>query len=459
MAVQALTETSVKNLTEQQRIIVEKLGEAFTATHAGLHEQFQRMQMVQDERGVQIERFVNDRLAQSLQDVQRETSESKLANSAQVDGVHHRLEVVATKVDEELEKIMAQIHQLVEAKFMAYQNQMRLGQETKLLVQQQVEAAYEGVKAAIKISLEKDIHRACEAIRQELLQTVNRAEEPLRESIRALACEITSNAEVRMQKTLTNTQSDLHLQIQRQADATAALRDQVRKQGVRIRKQCRLHDDVELEVTIAEMVQKEVQQRLNAVQSERALAPVDASEQETTLQVQPDETRNLIDDSIQSAVEVICKTIKNEVRTMAPNPEQPKTQQSPVNDATDTNEDCGATNDDYQLERRMQEAWRRTYLDDSHSVSQVEPSSTDQEMSSGGDFVSQRGSGPEVEPLREPIDVWENAQQQQHSEHRHQQTVRVNLRAVISEIQLQVAVRAEMAARRYLSSKKKSRKK
>ncbi|KAG7380231.1 hypothetical protein PHYPSEUDO_007617 [Phytophthora pseudosyringae] len=67
MAVQALTETSVKNLTDQQRITVEKLGEALTATHAGLHEQFQRMQMVQDERGGQIERFVNDRLAQALQ--------------------------------------------------------------------------------------------------------------------------------------------------------------------------------------------------------------------------------------------------------------------------------------------------------------------------------------------------------------------------------------------------------
>ncbi|GMF32223.1 unnamed protein product [Phytophthora fragariaefolia] len=191
--------------------------------------------MVQDERGGQIERFVNDRLTQALQDVQRETSESKLANSAQVEGVHHRLEMLATKVDDELAKIMAHVQQLVEAKFVAYQNQMGLGQETDQLVQQQVEAASEGVKAAIQISLEKDIHRACEAIRQALLQSVSRAEEPLRESACALACEITSSTEAHMQKALTNTQSDLHLQIERQADATAALRDQVRKQGVRIR--------------------------------------------------------------------------------------------------------------------------------------------------------------------------------------------------------------------------------
>ncbi|GMF46958.1 unnamed protein product [Phytophthora fragariaefolia] len=185
---------------------------------------------------------------------------------------------------------------------------MGLGQETDQLVQQQVEVVSEGVKAAIQISLEKDIHRACEAIRQELLQSVSRDEEPLRESACAIACEITSSTEAHMQKALTNTQSDLYLQIQRQTDATAALRDQVRKQGVRIRKQCRLHDDAELDAIITGIVQKEVEQRLNAVQSERALAPADASEQETTLPIDPDETRRIFDRNIQSAVEVICNT-------------------------------------------------------------------------------------------------------------------------------------------------------
>ncbi|KAG7376694.1 hypothetical protein PHYPSEUDO_012871 [Phytophthora pseudosyringae] len=215
MAVQALTETSVKNLTDQQRIIVEKLGEALTATHAGLHEQFQRMQMVQDERGGQIERFMNDRLAQALQAVQRETRVpvskfcSSRKGSSQAGG---------------------------DAKFTTSQKQMRLDHETYQLVQQQVEAASEGVQAAIKISLDKDFHRACDEIRQELLQSISRAEEPLRESARALVMGTTANTEARMQKALINSQSELNLQIQRQADATAAFRDQVRKQGVRMRK-------------------------------------------------------------------------------------------------------------------------------------------------------------------------------------------------------------------------------
>ncbi|GMF46959.1 unnamed protein product [Phytophthora fragariaefolia] len=60
--------------------------------------------------------------------------------------------------------------------------------------------------------------------------------------------------------------------------------------------------------------------------------------------------------------------------------------------------------------------------------------------------------------LTRPNDAQEYSQQQHIPQHHHE-AMRVNLRAVISEIQLQVAVKAEMAARRYLSSKKKSRKK
>ncbi|KAG3060369.1 hypothetical protein PI124_g22881 [Phytophthora idaei] len=135
-------------------------------------------------------------------------------------------------------------------------------------MQQQVQAASEGVATAIKSSLEKDLQRACEAMRQELLQTINRAEEPLRESARALVLEIAANTErqleARMEKAITNTQSELNLEVQRQVDATSSLREQVRKQGIRINKQskqARHQGDTELEATIAEMEQKEVQER------------------------------------------------------------------------------------------------------------------------------------------------------------------------------------------------------
>ncbi|KAG3048065.1 hypothetical protein PC122_g23939 [Phytophthora cactorum] len=203
-------------------------------------------------------------------------------------------------------------------------------------------------------------------MRQDLLQTVNHAQEPLRKSARPLVLEIAAiterQLEARMQKAITNTQSELNLEVQRQADATSSLREQVRKQGIRINKQskqARQQGDAGLEATIAEMVQKEVQECLNAVQ----------------------ETRKIIDRSIQSAVDVICKTIKDEVREVTAKAAQPKPQVSSVIHGNATKDDKSDGDDeDHELERRMQEAWRKTYLVDSSSVFQPE-ASTDQEPS------------------------------------------------------------------------------
>jgi hypothetical protein len=226
----------------------------------------------------------------------------------------------------------------------------------------------------------------------------------------------------------------------------------------------------------------------------RTLTSVYAAKQQNDLQIDAAKTSKMVDHSIQSAVNVICKTVKDELRSMAPKAERPKTQQTPMNDDTDTNRDCDATDDDYELERRMQEAWMKTYMNDSSSVLHDAASNTNPEMGSDALLVDQgEASRMQLKPLRgvddeekspsqheeiaiglqerstleqgdamltESIHVQENAQHSpQHSPHHHSQVVRVNLRAVIAEIQLQVAVRAETAARRYLSRKKKSRKK
>ncbi|GMF48892.1 unnamed protein product [Phytophthora fragariaefolia] len=61
MAVQASIETSVRQLTDRQRDIDVRLGEALTATQASLREQLQHLQRVQKERGEQIESYVSDR--------------------------------------------------------------------------------------------------------------------------------------------------------------------------------------------------------------------------------------------------------------------------------------------------------------------------------------------------------------------------------------------------------------
>ncbi|KAG3135723.1 hypothetical protein PC128_g26011 [Phytophthora cactorum] len=388
---------------------------------------------------------------------------------------------------------------------------MCLGQEASELVQQQVQGASEGVATAIKSSLEKDLHRACETMRQDLLQTVNHAQEPLRKSARPLVLEIAAiterQLEARMQKAITNTQSELNLEVQRQADATSSLREQVRKQGIRINKQskqARQQGDAGLEATIAEMVQKEVQERLKAVQGEQQLSSAKAVPQDAIVQFDPEETRKIIDRSIQSAVDVICKTIKDEVREVTAKAAQPKPQVSSVIHGNATKDDKSDGDDeDHELERRMQEAWRKTYLVDLSSVSQPE-ASTDQEPSkeilqsstcstdneSSGEIIAasprssahrevdremeteeklptpqevtivlQESSTPVVGGvvLTQPNQAQEHTQQQTHSPwHDEPQPERVNLRSVVSEIHLQIAVRADMAARRYLSKKSRN---
>ncbi|KAG3176451.1 hypothetical protein PC128_g17272 [Phytophthora cactorum] len=216
------------------------------------------------------------------------------------------------------------------------------------------------------------------------------------------------------------------------------------------------------------MEQKEVQECLNAVQGEQQLPSAEAVPQDATVQVDPEETRKIIDRSIQSAVDVICKTIRDEVREVTARAAQPKPQVSSVNHGNTTKDDKSDGDDeDYELERRMQEAWRKTYLVVSSSVSQPE-ASTDQEPSKKIVRVSQNSTcstdnessgeiiavSPRSSAHREPNQAQEYAQQQTNSpRHDEPQAERVNLRSVVSEIQLQIAVRAEMAARRYLSKK------
>ncbi|ETP11284.1 hypothetical protein F441_13187, partial [Phytophthora nicotianae CJ01A1] len=107
--------------------------------------------------------------------------------------------------------------------------------------------------------------RACGAVRQDLLTRVICAEEPLPESIRSLVLDITTNAERlvegRVLKPLTNAQPELNLQVQRQANATTPLREQIRKLYVQVKRQAQKSDGATLETTVADQVRQEVEER------------------------------------------------------------------------------------------------------------------------------------------------------------------------------------------------------
>ncbi|KAI9979692.1 hypothetical protein PInf_028081 [Phytophthora infestans] len=116
VAMQVSTEANLRQLTDQQRAIVERLGEALTATQSNLQDQLHHLQTAQDERGGQIEQFVNNRVAHALQEVQKE---SQREASSQIQGVHKMLEEIEAKVNSGLENLSQYVQQLVEDKVTA----------------------------------------------------------------------------------------------------------------------------------------------------------------------------------------------------------------------------------------------------------------------------------------------------------------------------------------------------
>ncbi|ETN14399.1 hypothetical protein PPTG_07456 [Phytophthora nicotianae INRA-310] len=178
--------------------------------------------------GGHIERFVSDSIAHAQEEAQRE---AQIAASAHLEGIHQKVLEVEAKIDGGLENLSQHVQQLVEDSFAASQ-----------------------------------LQRACGAVRQDLLARASSGEEPLRESIRSLVLNITTNAERflegRVQKALSNTQSELNLQVQRQADATTALREQIRKLNAQAKRQAQKSDGAALDTTVADLVRQEMEERL-----------------------------------------------------------------------------------------------------------------------------------------------------------------------------------------------------
>ncbi|POM60934.1 hypothetical protein PHPALM_30139 [Phytophthora palmivora] len=209
--------------------------EALTTTQAGLQEQFQSLRLMQDERGLQIERAVNDRLSHALKEMENELNESRLRIASQSDGVDHRFGTIEAKINGVLEAVMTRVNSLVEEKIDLLSKHQSSDDGTTHLVQRLVESSSVEVSANINQSLQIALQESHNEQKQEWMQAISTVEEHLRESVQCFVVEAASNIErqleSRVQKAITNAQSELNLQMQRQADATATLREQFRKQN------------------------------------------------------------------------------------------------------------------------------------------------------------------------------------------------------------------------------------
>ncbi|KAE8900110.1 hypothetical protein PF003_g15998 [Phytophthora fragariae] len=222
MAVQASAEANVLHLTEQQRVIAQQLGEALTATHRAIQEKFQHLEVYENKKKGEIEHFVNEKIDQALQEVQRTSNETQLALVSQNGGARARFEEVEANISNNLEAIPARIYQVVEDQLAVLRGEMRPGEDINHLVQRMVEVSSTGAAESIKSALEAELRDARGEMQREIVSGV---EGPMREYVRQLVLELKaqseSQLEARIQRALTNAQANVNSQNQRQADVTS----------------------------------------------------------------------------------------------------------------------------------------------------------------------------------------------------------------------------------------------
>ncbi|KAE8892727.1 hypothetical protein PF003_g23475 [Phytophthora fragariae] len=222
MAVQASAEANVLHLTEQQRVIAQELGEALTATHREIQEKFQHLEVYENKKKGEIEHFVNEKIDQALQEVQKTSNDTQMALASQNGGARARFEEVEANISNNLEAIPARIYQVVEDQLAVLRGEMRPGEDINHLVQRMVEVSSTGAAESIKSALEAELRDARGEMQREIVSGV---EGPMREYVRQLVLELTaqseSQLEARIQRALTNTQANVNAQNQRQADVTS----------------------------------------------------------------------------------------------------------------------------------------------------------------------------------------------------------------------------------------------
>ncbi|OWZ00586.1 hypothetical protein PHMEG_00028187 [Phytophthora megakarya] len=354
MAVQASTEANVQQLTNQQRLIAERLGEALTAMQNELQEQFQRLQLLESERSSQIETFVNEKLALALQEVQQESHASQMAIATQTDGTRARFDEIETKITSSLEAITTHIHQMVDAKFVAMQDEVGPDGNTAQLVQRLVEAASASATDDIKKTLEADLVRLRDEMQREISSGV---EVPVREYVRQLVLELMdhseSKLESRIQRALMNTQAELNLQVQRQADAMSILREQLQRYRAQASNSI---DKAVIKAAIKDVLRSEDYVKAEHECENDCIRNAHGDVDHSNFAAQINST---IERSLQAAATTIASAIKAGIRNT-----DSRSERSSFHDLEydDNEEEEKMSAEDTQLEQRIQDAWRRTYF-------------------------------------------------------------------------------------------------
>ncbi|GMF37254.1 unnamed protein product [Phytophthora fragariaefolia] len=413
MAVQASAEANVLHLTEQQRVIAQQLGEALPASHREIQEKFQCLEVHENKKKGEIEYFVNEKLEQALQEVQRASHETQLALASQNGGSRTRFEDVEANIANNLEAIPARINQVVQDQLAVLRGEMRPGEDINHLVQRMVDVSSTGAAESIKRALEAELRDARDEMQREIVSDV---EGPMREYARQLVLELTaqseSQLEARIQCARINAQADVHSQNQRQSDVTSieakvcsdltAIQLETRVQRALIKTQADVNFQCQRQAEATSILQEKLQRHISQTRSETL--PVDEAaikavipdvlrsdadqrsklEQETQCSENPTNSRpdrvdfaaqikSTIEQSIQAAANTIGNAIKIGIRDLNPITDSYRERQQLFDDAEDEDDEDKDDEDEEKmsteelwLRQRIRDAWRRTYLDVRH---------------------------------------------------------------------------------------------
>ncbi|GMF56331.1 unnamed protein product [Phytophthora fragariaefolia] len=268
MAVQASTETGIMQLTNQQLTIAGRFQEELMATQSTIQEQFMTMQVIQAQAGEPIERSVTEKFLNALCEVQ---CESQALVTAQSNGVNRLETQLDAKIDDAFQTLTSRIQRLVDEQMAARQHANNDSEKTVELVLELVEKSTAGIHAHVKQSVDRDLQVVRDELQQELCASmVASTSEPALDAVKHRVVTEATRAERRieaqMQRALTAFQSDMHLQVQRQADATSILQDQFQQYCDRAQLKQGSAGDGLSGHDAKELVRKEVDDRMTNLQ-------------------------------------------------------------------------------------------------------------------------------------------------------------------------------------------------
>ncbi|KAF4140220.1 hypothetical protein GN958_ATG10572, partial [Phytophthora infestans] len=293
VAVQASTEIRVQQLTEQQHAIAHPLSEALATTQNELASQFQQMQVLEGDRAMQIEKFVDKKLGEALQKV------------------HQSSQAITLQTDV-AQKLLVDMEQTVANSQAAFASHIRQVAESELASLQHDSVSAAQVQGVVDETAARQL-------------------------------------ESRVQSLVTNTQSEMNLQIQRQADATSVLREKLQKQQMRFKHRSIRIDEEWLKTSFQDVL----------------LSNPDLSQQSSSVlrgDKEHVEFAEQLNATLERSIGVAATTIGNAINGGMCCITKSSLRRDHSFEDSDSDGDVWVNPKDCQLENWMKEAWRKAYL-------------------------------------------------------------------------------------------------